>query len=218
MPTELLPESQFNPGVCAVAPEVDESIPSHEEISETMAKKFKLGKAAGSDGVFNELIRYATDCPYFMEQVVSLVQQVWIEEKMPETWRKSVITLIYKKGKNNEPKNFRPVTLIHCVSKIITKIIRTRADERYHAVVSDCQFGFKNGVGTIDAIYCFRQVIVHKKGPVHCLFLDLRGAFDRLPRNHMIRILRIMLGSEKIANLLADIHKNTKAVLKDGKT
>ena len=106
--------------------------------------------------------------------------------------------------------------MINCVSKIITKIIRARADKRYHSVVSDTQFGFKRDVGTIDAIYCFRQLISFKKGPIHCLFLDLRGAFDRLPRNQLIEILRIMLGSEKLARILADIHTDTKAKIKDG--
>ena len=216
LPDELKPGSKFIPGVCAVAPVIDDSVPSVVEITDTMNKKFKLGKAPGSDQVFNELLRYATSCEFFMTQVIELVQQVWREDKIPDSWRKSIITLIYKKGKNNEPKNFRPVALIHCVSKIITKIIRERASARYHAVVSDYQFGFKSGVGTIDAIYCFRQLIQHKKGPIHCLFLDLRGAFDRLPREHLIEILRIMLGSEKIANLLADIHTETKAIIKDG--
>ena len=68
-----------------------------------MSKKFKLQKAAGSDGVFNELLKYATECPFFMEQIVSLGQQVWSADTIPDAWRKSVITLIYKKGKNNEP-------------------------------------------------------------------------------------------------------------------
>ena len=216
LPDELKAGSKFFPGVCAVAPAINECIPTASEITETMKTKFKLGKAPGSDKVFNELLRYATTCKFFMEQIIELVQQVWREDKIPDSWRKSIITLIYKKGKNNEPKNFRPVALIHCVSKIITKIIRVRASSRYHAVVSDYQFGFKSGVGTIDAIYCFRQLIQHKKGPIHCLFLDLRGAFDRLPREHLIEILRIMLGSEKIANLLADIHFETKAIIKDG--
>ena len=214
LPPELQPGSEFFPAVCAVAAEIDESVPQFEEISEIMSRKFKLGKSAGSDGVFNELLKYSTTCKFFMDQVVSLVQQVWIEEKMPDTWKKAIITLIYKKGKNNEPKNFRPVALIHCVSKIVTKIVRIRADKRYHDVMSDVQFGFKSGCGTIDAIYVFRQIITLKKGPIHCLFLDLRGAFDRLPREHLIAILRIMLGSDKIANLLADIHLETKAVIK----
>ena len=215
LPGELT-DSKFTPSLCNTASAIDESTPTFDEISRTMNKQFKLGKAAGADKVFNELLRYSTSCGFFMKQLVKLIQEVWNEEKIPDSLKKSVMILIYKKGKNNEPKNFRPVALIHCVSKIITKIVRERANSRYHEVVSDYQFGFKSGVGTIDAIYCFRQIIQHKKGPLHCLFLDLRGAFDRLPRAHLIEILRIMLGSTKIANLLAEIHTNTKAMIRDG--
>ena len=128
-----------------------------------------------------------------------------------------MISLIHKKGVNTDPKNFRPVALIHCVSKIITKIVRERANARYHAVVSKFQFGFKQGVGTIDPIYVLRQILKNTKIPIHALFLDLRGAFDKLPRKLLMKIIEIMLGSKKLAELLTEIHTNTTAKLKDGK-
>ena len=62
-----------------------------------MKHKFKLGKAPGSDLVFNEMIRYAIDCPQFMNEIVCLVQQVWENGITPDSWRKSIITLIHKK-------------------------------------------------------------------------------------------------------------------------
>ena len=48
------------------------------------------------------------------------------------------------------------------------------------------------------------------------IFLDLRGAFDRIPRNLLIAVLRIMFGSEKIANILESIHTDTTANIKNG--
>ena len=77
LPDELKPGTMFYSGVCAVSPDIYESIPDFNEISEVMSKQFKLQKAAGSDGVFNELLEYSTDCPFFMEQLVLFVQQVW---------------------------------------------------------------------------------------------------------------------------------------------
>ena len=121
-----------------------------------MSKQFKLNKAPGSDGVFNENLKYAVDCPVFMKKfIMPLIEDVWTSEKVPESWKNSTITLLYKKARADDPKNFRPLSLIHCVSKIIAKIVRSRIFRRYHQVIADTQFGFKNGVGTIDAIYTF---------------------------------------------------------------
>ena len=153
-----------------------------------------------------------------MELFHLMIKQVWSQEDIPETWRESIITLLFKKGKDDDPKNFRPLSLIHCVSKIITKIVRARMFNRYEKIISADQFGFRQGCGTIDAIYIFRQLIKCKKGPVFALFLDLRGAFDRLPRNIMFRILEIMLGNEKFTNLFTKIHTRTTAKIKDGTT
>ena len=92
----------------------------------------------------------------------------------------------------------------------------SRISARYHQIISDTQFGFKKSSGTIDAIFCLRQIIHNSRNPVHCIFLDLRGAFDRLPRQLLIEIVRIMLGSDKIANLLAKLHSDTISIIKNG--
>ena len=82
--------------------------------------------------------------------------------------------------------------------------------------MDDCQYGFKQHVGTIDAIYCFKQLIKNKTEGIHCLFLDLRGAFDLLCRSQLHEIVKIMLGTTKIANILRAFHQNTPATIKSG--
>jgi len=216
IPVELDPDNPFIPDCVTNACEIDDSVPTFEEVTACLRRNFKLNKAPGSDGIFNENLILAVDCPKFMRLFYSMVMQVWAQEDIPETWRESIITLLYKKGKDDDPKNFRPLSLIHCVSKIITKIVRRRMFKRYEQIISGDQFGFRQGCGTIDAIYIFRQLIKCKKGPVFCLFLDLRGAFDRLPRKIMFRILEIMLGNQKFTNIFTKIHTRTTAKIKDG--
>ena len=214
IPEELI--NLFKPVCVDNARAIDDRVPSLEEVKLIIKHKFKIRKAPGSDGIFNENLICALECPNFMDLLYKLVVQVWTEEDIPEAWRECLITLLYKKGKNDDPKNFRPLSLIHCVSKIITKIVRNRMSDRYEDIISGDQFGFRKGTGTIDAIYVFRQLIKCQKGPIFALFLDLRGAFDRLPRNIMFRILRIMLGNSKMANLLEAFHTRTTAKLKNG--
>ena len=68
----------------------------------------------------------AADCPKFMELFHLMVKQLWSQEDIPEAWRESIITLLFKKGEDDDPKNFRPLSLIHYVSEIITEIVRAR--------------------------------------------------------------------------------------------
>ena len=216
LPPELDLLAPFIPECVENAREIVDTVPTLEEVRQCMKFKFKVRKAPGSDGVFNENLKVATECPKFMEFIYSMVTEVWTLEDIPDTWRECMITLLYKKGKSDEAKNFRPLSLIHCVSKIITKIVRDRMTNRYKDIISGDQFGFRRNCGTIDAIYVFRQLVKAKKTPIFALFLDLRGAFDRLPRNIMFRILKIMLGNEKLAKIFEAIHTNTTAKLKNG--
>ena len=218
IPDELNPDHPnfFIPECVRTAKDIDDSMPTFDEVVSIIKTNFKLRKAPGCDGVFNENLKVAVECEQFMKLIYELVQKVWNDETIPIKWKHCVISLLYKKGSNDDPKNFRPLSLIHCISKIITKLLRKRMLDRYHEVLSDEQFGFRTGTGTIDAIFCFRQLIKSKNGPIFALFLDLRGAFDRLPRNLLIKVLRIMLGNDKVARLLEDIHTDTTANVKHG--
>lgn len=47
---------------------------------------------------------------------------------MPESWLTGIIIPIYKnKGDEQEPKNYRPVTLLSCLGKVITSVLNVRS-------------------------------------------------------------------------------------------
>ena len=72
LPPELNRAEPFLPPTLAAAPEIDDSPPSLEEIR-TIVEIFKLRKAAGSDDLVNELLRYSNDCPDFIQILHELV-------------------------------------------------------------------------------------------------------------------------------------------------
>ena len=83
-------------------------------------------------------------------------------------------------------------------------------------VLDDCQYGFKQHFGTVDAIYCFKQSTKNKTEGIHCLLLDLRGAFDLLCRSQLHEIVKITLSTTKISSILRSFHQNTTATIKSG--
>ena len=82
--------------------------------------------------------------------------------------------------------------------KIYERIIEQRI--RNETVMSEEQFGFMPGKGTIDAIFALRQLMekyAEKQKELHLVFIDLEKAYDRVPRQEVWRCMRLKGLSEK---------------------
>ena len=73
----------------------------------------------------------------------------------PKEWRKGRINPIYKKGDKEKVETYRRITLIDSGYKINAEIIRVRLKKEMEegGKLDDTQYGFRNGRGTIDAVY-----------------------------------------------------------------
>ena len=47
----------------------------------------------------------------------------WRTEEVPEDWRKANVTPVFKKGKKEEPLNYRPVSLTSIPGKVMEQLI-----------------------------------------------------------------------------------------------
>ena len=100
LPSELNSAKPFLPPTLAAPPEINDSPPSLEEIR-TIVEKFKLRKAAGSDDLVNELLRYSNDCPDFIKILHELVTVIWESEDIPDQWRRATISTLHKKRQSH---------------------------------------------------------------------------------------------------------------------
>ena len=80
-----------------------------------------INKASGLDNISHRMLKgcISTICkPLCILFNISLKEGVF-----PETWKKAVVTSIYKKGDKSLPSNYRPVSLLSCCGKIFERII-----------------------------------------------------------------------------------------------
>jgi hypothetical protein len=57
-------------------------------------RNLKNNKAAGTDGIYPELIKYRRI--KLLNRMYELVRQIWKAERIPEEWKETLIVPIYK--------------------------------------------------------------------------------------------------------------------------
>ena len=101
----------------------------------------------------------------------------------PDALKRSIVTPVFKSGDRTEVNNYRPISVLTSISKVIEKLLNVRL-MRYldkYKILSCSQYGFRKGLSTQDAILDLTSLIVReidkgKKGLA--IFLDLKKAFD----------------------------------------
>ena len=115
-------------------------------------KKYKV---AGTSCVVTEMLLASGDAG--LERMISLFNCILKEKRIPSKWDTSVIVNCLKhKGEATERGNYRGLKLLGHTLKIFERIIKKEI--RKVIDVSEMQFGFMSGAGTIDAIFIARQL------------------------------------------------------------
>ena len=76
---------------------------------------------------------------------------------VPKKWKYVVITAIHMKGDKSSPDNYRPISLMCSVCKIMEGIIRNKMMEYLLSedLISDKQYGFVSGRSTVTQLLKF---------------------------------------------------------------
>ena len=108
----------------------------------------------------------------------------------PHLWCEAVIAVVPKPNRTNPslPKNYRPISLLECLGKLLKKVISTRLlfDINRYELIPSTQFGGRNASSTVDAGLCLQHNIhtSHASGLVcAALLFDISGFFDNI--NHV---------------------------------
>ena len=91
--------------------------------------KIKNGKAGGSSGILPEMVKVACQDPDFLDLLLDLVHTAWREKCVPKDWADAMPVPITKKGDLSNYDNWRDVSLLDVVGKVITRVLQDRLQQ-----------------------------------------------------------------------------------------
>ena len=176
--------------------------PSVEEIKAAI-KKLRNNKAPGYDGIPGELFK--TGCEKLIETIYEFVIKVWRDELLPRAWMKGVICPLHKKGCKMICTNYRGISLLPTVYKVMSAVIHERLTPLAEQQIGSYQAGFRKDRSTIDQIFGIRQIVQKSfelNVETHHLFIDFKAAYDTINREELWLILAELRIPKKLIRLL----------------
>ena len=145
-----------------------------------------VGKAAGITGLRAELLHPIVD---LVAPLLGSMFCVYMTLSfVPHSWKRALICPVPKKGDLSRIANYRPISLLEVTRKIFELCILHQLQADVH--LSREQGGFRPGRSTVDQVACLDRLIQHSKSlgrPSHMAFLDIKAAYDSVPRGELWR-------------------------------
>lgn len=151
--------------------------------------------AIGIDGISSDLLkRYKK---ILIPPLTYIINQCLLTGVFPDLLKKALIHPIHKSGDVDRVNNYRPISVLPSLSKVLERIMNNRLKKYLEAnkLLSINQYGFRNNTSTNEAVHDLTEHVVEaldRGEKCVAIFLDLAKAFDT------VSIPKLILKLEKI--------------------
>ncbi|KAK4806437.1 hypothetical protein QYF61_013930 [Mycteria americana] len=149
-------------------------------------------KSMGPDEIHPRVLKELADV---LTKPLSIIyQQSWLTGEVPADWRLANVTPIFKKGRKEDPGNYRPVSLTSVPGKLMEQIILsaiTRHVENNQGI-RPSQHGFRKGRSCLTNLISFYDKVtrlVDEGKSVDVVYLDFSKAFDTVSHGILLEKL-----------------------------
>ena len=149
--------------------------------------RLKTNKSAGTDGIPPGILKSLPD--QWLPLLTHIFNLVFFGH-YPKNWTMLKIFTIFKKGRRDDPDNFRGISIISAIPKLYDSILSNRFSMWYTPRIE--QAGAQPGRSCEEQILCLKLLIdiAQKTGnTLYIVFIDYRKAYDRVNRAKLVEYL-----------------------------
>ena len=218
----------FNSYFCSIGTEMADALPDvpgyekyleksawrsfelHEVTEESVSNIMKGQQpklSCGIDTINNKVVKTCSE--ELAKPMTIVINKSIRESKVPSLHKKARIIPLYKKGAANECGNYRPVSLLSALSKILEKAVCSQLMDflSTSSILCDNQYGFRPKNQTTHAVQHMMNIITEASTQdkvTIATYIDLSKAFDCLQYDKLFNKLHHIGFTESTLNWFKD--------------
>ena len=185
--------SCFNPAVSQLLESLNKCPSNHcpddflccEEEVAALIRSLDVSKARGPDGISSRMLKGTLES--IVPSLTKLFNISIKTAKFPQCWKESSIIPIPKGGDSSKPGNYRPISLLSIMSKLLEQhfhwLLTDHFNTSYQLALN--QWGVQHGKSAVASlltvVHAWLQTLETGK-EILTIFYDLRKAFDSVPQ------------------------------------
>ena len=180
-------------------------------------RRAKPGRAPGLDGVVVELMK---SCDELCLLGYEIIKNVWMSEEMPEDLAVGWLCLIYKKGAKNDLSNYRPITVLNHLFKVLGGLLLDQVVKEtagFFAKAAAFHGGGIKGRGAVDCLVVIQEALRGARdvaAPIISVFSDVDKAYDTVRHAALLSAMAKADCSYKVLSLVALCFRLARAKVK----
>ena len=138
-------------------------------------------KACGLDSISVRMLKQTI--PFISSILTDMFNRILVDGVFPKIWKTARVTPIFKGGDQNNPSNYRPISVLPILSKLFEKHINIHLFSHLDNIkfLHKYQNGFRKGFSCTHSVHKLITECIELKRrneKVALIFLDFRKAFD----------------------------------------
>ncbi|CAM4530468.1 unnamed protein product [Lepidochelys kempii] len=164
-----------------------------KEVVRDYLEKLDVHKSMGPDELHPRVLKELA--AVIAEPLAIIFENSWRTREVPDDWKKANVVPIFKKGKKEDPGNYRPESLTSVPGKIMEQVLKESILKHLHErkVIRNSQHGFTKGRSCLTNLIAFYDEItgsMDEGKAVDVLYLDFSKAFDTVSHSILVSKLK----------------------------
>ena len=137
----------------------------------------------------------------------------------PQEWAKGITTLLHKEGDEDDPNNYRAITVADALSKIMTIMMSERIVDKLEKeqIINHLQIGFQKKARPADHLFVLKNIFdkyLCQGKKVYTCFVDFQKAYDNVWRTGLYyKLLKHGIDLQMV-KLIKDMYEKTSQVIR----